>query len=427
MKDRFEHILSEKLRDITMEPASRDWMAIERSLGIDGKARKVRPLYRYAAAAAAVLLVATVGVTLWRTEPALAPEPLLSAVAPPVDLSDFVNPLAANVQENEALDAVRRLKEAIVRSAVAVPDIVPPMPEVRDATLPTTVQLQPPPAENPEGRRTGNNAYARSAPFDAFGRFATSGNAARRSARVRRTPNSNWSLSFFANGAVMNRNVGPSAERMLFALNQNSAAGQYHDASQGDPNPADLSNISPSSYLIQYDQSRSAGMLLAEVAGWEHARPLGAGVRLRRGLTERLGVETGFNYTFLASKQETSAVQKKQELHYLGIPVALTYTPLRTRSFELYGRVGGAADFNIAGRTRLTTNGVNAPSERLTNRGVQWSLSANAGAMYRLTPSLGIYVEPGVSHRFEFAGQPDSYWKEHPTAFDLQIGFRADF
>ena len=64
MKDNFEHILQDKLRDFSVKAGPRDWTAIERSLGLDVKVRKRVPLYRYAAAAAAAILAAT-GVIAW--------------------------------------------------------------------------------------------------------------------------------------------------------------------------------------------------------------------------------------------------------------------------------------------------------------------------------------------------------------------------
>ena len=421
MKDRFEHILQEKLRDHTVRPDARDWALIERSLGDAVKIRRIRPLWRYAAAAAAVLLVAVGGFRLWNREPVLPVERFAASN----DIPSITDSAVPGEKSNDALKAVRNLKAAIDRAAVPVvstldiTDVQGNTKSVREN--PSAPERTEWPAVEEADRRPGGVS-------DGSRRLAVVLPPSRPRRRSR-TPNNNWALSLFANGTGGNRNAGsPSDHQLLLAMNRNGALSQSSPDYQN-PSLTSEDNISSSasSYLLQYDQSRSAGLLSVEVAAWEHARPLSAGFRVRRNLTERWGLETGLTYSYLRSKQETSSVTRKQELHYLGVPLAVTFTPLRKESFELYARAGGAADFNIGGRTSLKTGEIKAPIERFTVRGIQWSLTANAGAMYRFTPSLGLYLEPGVSHRFEFNGQPESFWSQHPTGFTLQIGIRADF
>ncbi len=408
MKDRFEHILHEKLHGHSEIPERGDWALLERRLGLDAPKRRAVPLWRKVTAAAAVaLLVGLGGLALWNR----APEPLIEvAKTAEIPTQIFAEPPASDGRaESEALTAVRNLKKAIERSVPALVQIVPPSEAAYEAAIPAIV---------PQEDRPENKDVTRGVSTEPSRRYVAAATPSRRPQRVPRTPNGNWALSLFAGGMGGGRPVAPSTEGMLMALN----TGRTETSMVSDA-PARGS----SDYLIQYDPSRNAGLLSVEVAEWEHARPIGGGFRLRRGLTERWGVEAGLQYTYLSSKQQTSNVLRRQELHYLGIPLAVTFTPLRTRSFELYARAGGAADLNIAGRTRLKTNGVQAPVQRFTAGGIQWSASANLGAMVRITPALGLYLEPGVSHRFEFSGQPESYWKEHPTAFEVQVGIRADF
>ncbi len=403
MKDRFEHSLREKLYDFSMNPEPGDWEILSRGLGLEGPKRRAVSLWRtVAAAAAVVLLVGLGGLALWNR----APEPLIEVVkTAEIPTQIFAEPPAFDDRaESEALTAVRNLKKAIERAAM------PPVVPAYETMIPAVVPQEDQPAENRDVTRGISTEPSR--------RYVAAATPSRRPQRVPRTPNGNWALSLFAGGMGGGRPVAPSTEGMLMALNTG-----WENANRVSDAPARGS----SDYLIQYDPGRNIGLLSVEVAKWEHARPIGGGFRLRRGLNERWGVETGLQYTYLSSKQQTSNVLRKQELHYLGIPLAVTFTPLRTGSFELYARAGGAADLNIAGRTSLKTNGVQDPVRRFTANGVQWSVGANLGVMVRITPALGLYLEPGVSHRFEYADQPESYWKEHPTAFDMQVGIRADF
>jgi hypothetical protein len=166
---------------------------------------------------------------------------------------------------------------------------------------------------------------------------------------------------------------------------------------------------------------------MPDMAEWDHSLPLSFGLMLRHNLTDRWGIEAGITYSYLASRQIISAVEKRQQLHYLGIPVAVTYTPLRTGSFDFYLRAGGAADFNIAGRTSLTVDSATPQFMHFAQKGIQWSVSANLGIMYNITPVVGFYLEPGVSHYFPLSNQPVSYWKEHPTNFNFRVGIRTNF
>ncbi|MCD8186439.1 MAG: PorT family protein, partial [Rikenellaceae bacterium] len=180
-----------------------------------------------------------------------------------------------------------------------------------------------------------------------------------------------------------------------------------------------------STALVNYEYDNKNGLFSAEMADWDHSLPLTFGFSFRKILPHRLGVEVGITYSYLYSKAENSSTKWKQQLHYLGVPVSLTYSPFQVNNWEFYGRIGGAADFNIAGRQRLENGGTTSKS--FTHKGVQWSVSANVGAMYNINERVGIYVEPGVGHYFEFSNQPASYWQEHPTNFNLKFGVRTNF
>jgi hypothetical protein len=109
----------------------------------------------------------------------------------------------------------------------------------------------------------------------------------------------------------------------------------------------------------------------------------------------------------------------------------MTYTPLRRSDVELYGKVGGSIGFNIAGKrteTPLLDGTYQTPIvTRFTSDTPQWAATAHVGLMYKITPSLGIYLEPGVSHFFDMSKQPESFWHDRPTNFNLQVGVRTTF
>ena len=61
--------------------------------------------------------------------------------------------------------------------------------------------------------------------------------------------------------------------------------------------------------------------------------------------------------------------------------------------------------------------------EKLKNT-FQWSLSAAAGAQFKITEKLGIYAEPGVVYYFDDGSNVNTIRKEHPFNFNIQLGVR---
>lgn len=55
---------------------------------------------------------------------------------------------------------------------------------------------------------------------------------------------------------------------------------------------------------------------------------------------------------------------------------------------------------------------------------LQWSLSAAAGAQFKITEKLGIYAEPGVVYYFDDGSNVNTIRKEHPFNFNIQLGVR---
>ncbi|MDD6112118.1 MAG: RNA polymerase, partial [Prevotellaceae bacterium] len=45
---------------------------------------------------------------------------------------------------------------------------------------------------------------------------------------------------------------------------------------------------------------------------------------------------------------------------------------------------------------------------------------------YNLTPTLGIYLEPGVSHHFNNHSDIQNIYKDKPWNFNLNFGFRLN-
>ncbi len=423
-RDRFEEILQDRLRDFELEPSEKDWAALARELGIP--ARKRVPLVRYATAAA-VLVAGVLGVTLFLTDPArpgveetTVAEETGSVARTPVDGAKGSLPEG---ETGSAVEAVVRLKEAIEKSrrgerqrqewlAAATETEGTEKEELSPTVVPEEAggNGETAAAESASRNRTatpGGNASSGFRPSPAGERSAR---AVETAGRDTRRTDGGWGLSLFAGG------------RTKLGGGSNAPGG-----------PLIQSSPSVHTGIVEYDMSKVSALAVKETE-YDHRFPLSFGLTVRKRLGARWGVETGLVYTYLSSKAEMEGTYRykvKQQLHYLGVPVAFTYTPYRTQRFEFYLRAGATADFNIGGKrttdiVSASGNGTTA-TERFRTESVQWSASGNAGIMYNVSPTVGFYFEPGVGYYFENTHQAESYWTENPWNFNMRLGIRTNF
>ncbi len=151
--------------------------------------------------------------------------------------------------------------------------------------------------------------------------------------------------------------------------------------------------------------------------------PLSAGVQVAVPLTERLLVASGLRYTYLVSQYDMLVNKEKFEgaynqLHYLGIPLELSYRFVQTHGFGLYASVGGAAEKCIAQRY---VYGSNTLREKVG--GLQWSAQAGLGAEYWFAQRAGIYFDPSLVYYFDNS-QPLSIRTQQPLQARFEVGLR---
>lgn len=164
----------------------------------------------------------------------------------------------------------------------------------------------------------------------------------------------------------------------------------------------------------------------------EHKMPVTFGASLRFDLDDKWAIETGLTYTLLSSDLrsggKSSYIEQEQRLHYVGIPLKLNRNIWSNRRFEVYASAGGAVEKCVSGKLETTyvvgqTNQTNE-NENIKVKPLQWSLSAAAGAQFKITDKLGIYAEPGVVYYFDDNSEVSTIRKEHPFNFNIQLGVR---
>lgn len=171
---------------------------------------------------------------------------------------------------------------------------------------------------------------------------------------------------------------------------------------------------------------------------YSHKMPVKLGLTARYAFTNLLGIESGLTYSLLqsdikrGSESTTGAWSSSdQTLHYLGVPLNLTFNFLNSKHVDVYASAGGMMEFGVKGSIKTTDHLHNSMTSThqnaITPKGLLWSVNATAGVQVNVLPSLGIYVEPGMSHHFKNDRQPRSSYTDKPTNFALGFGLRYTF
>lgn len=171
---------------------------------------------------------------------------------------------------------------------------------------------------------------------------------------------------------------------------------------------------------------------------YTHKMPVKLGLTARYAFTNLLGIESGLTYSLLqsdikrGSESTTGAWSSSdQTLHYLGVPLNLTFNFLNSRYINIYASAGGMMEFGVKGSIKTTDHLHNSMTSThqnaITPKGLLWSVNATAGVQVNVLPSLGLYVEPGMSHHFKNDRQPRSSYTDKPTNFALGFGLRYTF
>lgn len=156
----------------------------------------------------------------------------------------------------------------------------------------------------------------------------------------------------------------------------------------------------------------------------EHHAPVSVGMQVAFGIAPRLSLSTGVVYTRTSSDfypyAPNSDYQVHQVLHYVGIPVGLNYELWRSGGFHAYVMAGAEADYNVKNDTDEDGN----KKENAKRDRVQFSGKASLGAQYDISPSVGLYIEPGAKYYFDNGSDIENTFKDKKLNFNLQFGLR---
>lgn len=251
------------------------------------------------------------------------------------------------------------------------------------------------------------------------------------SAQSHAEPNSSSSYHFSRNSEVAGVSMKLYAENLGAGMgNVNSGSnivnrysdsgvmadpmpGVYPDPSVGGSNDVDYLMAAAYKALQKSPQGKA-----------KHHAPVSVGMQIAFGVAPRLSLSTGVVYTRTSSDFYPYAPNNDynvhQVLHYVGIPVGLNYELWRSGGFHAYVMAGAEAAYNVKNDTDEDgTRKQDAKRDR-----VQFSGKASLGAQYDISPSVGLYIEPGAKYYFDNGSDVENTFKDKKLNFNLQFGLR---
>lgn len=160
--------------------------------------------------------------------------------------------------------------------------------------------------------------------------------------------------------------------------------------------------------------------------------PLRVGAALRFSVSARLSLEIGLNYWLYTIEYRLpshsgvfiDSVLNKSDtrLYFIAIPLNMDYSLYQIKRVELYASLGCEVSYMIKGHEMVDGNNYGFS---LKEHRFWYSLTASAGADYRITPRLGLFMEPGVLYRFNTGSRGNGYHEIYsPFELGLSAGIR---
>lgn len=410
-KDSIEHLLRAKLYDYEAETTPGDWEMIANRL----PAGQVVPFYRKvmfrAAAAVFLLLLAFSGVYLFEKEtvtPAIVEE--ISRKTEEVRSRMVEESGQPDTQQPESLEPVRSVTQKIRARAIQ-----PARKQDTEMELPARREI----SDDEEISEAANDEWpndddaALESPMTMYDETApvlmadaVSATNEKNGKQTRR-----WGFGMGAGGlSVGSSNVVPDYVVNSGGLRQETL--MVMNAAAGDPE------------LPKTDVN--------------HRMPISFGLGVSYILNDRFSLQTGLNYSYLSSDWITNGkyhIKTKQKLHFLGIPLSITYKIAEWNQFNFYASAGVQAEINFTGHQKMQllvedkADDVELDSEKLSVRMKEplFSVNTRVGVSYPLLSFLSAYGEVGAGYYFDNGSKIETIHSEKPFNVNAQLGFRLNF
>lgn len=453
MKQDWTDTLKQKMAGYEERPSDELWAALSEKAGLQESRRKVIPVWFWGLSAAAALMAGIFVVTKVNdksvndlgsiTADVAVSEPLDAAVPESVErtLTEELAEVKSAKSVSVADVAVGRKQNAakvgikqMVKAGKVKPALTAEAVQVESRVGSGVVEDSAESAETSVQENQDVDAVPVESSASAVNEDVTSVNAEEHAAMswdeyLKETPSEKararrsggFSAGIVAGGAVGGNTSGSKPTAMVMGANPLAAGVTKTDWIDKDSKAS----------AIVYNQPEVQ-------EEYSHKIPVKVGLTARYNITGRLGVETGLTYSVLSSSVKTGNSETgnnwssgSQTLHYLGIPLNISFDILNSRYVNIYVTGGGMMEKSISGniKTDEYVDGKFARTltAKISPKGLQWSVNAAAGVQANILPQLGVFVEPGISHHFKNGSRVRSIYTDKPTDFSLGFGLRYSF
>ena len=162
-----------------------------------------------------------------------------------------------------------------------------------------------------------------------------------------------------------------------------------------------------------------------------HDKPITFGLSMTKTINRKWNVETGLQYSLLKSEfilgEDDYYVQKRQKIHYLGIPLRLSYKWFGANRWTAYTSAGIILNIPLSGKTdeQYVTGTVIPYSDSWHfTPPFQWTVGTGVGLQYNFANNWGVYLEPTFSWHIPNGSTTRTIWTEHPFTITVPFGIR---
>ena len=336
---------------------------------------------------------------------------------------DATSSSPVNIAEKAESHQAPAQEQATEEKPVGEEPAAPRMHSLLAQAVPVNGKEVPAATESPELSATPVIAEEKVNETTADAQTAEASQASAQTARKIQQASSALPPSYQQNDGNLYSEAGKRPRQWSFGLHASGGFLADNSHQQNDHYPISQSDpLSPSSHY-GYNSSETPQNETPIKAS--HRLPIRFGLKIGYQLSERWALQTGITYTYLYSEFTLVNRQQptiEQRLHYVGIPLGISYQIWKNSNFRMYASAGAAAEKCVKNSQESGDSKSNLQSDSAPP--LQWSVNAALGAEYQPTKQLGIYLEPSLGYYFKDNTPLEHYYKEHPLSPAIEFGRR---
>ena len=389
MKENWTNSMKQKLEGHQMTPPTGLWEGISSEMGFQKESvTRTVTIKRWLGAVAAIAITLVGFFALYQNDQS-EPLPQVSRTVQTSE-STIINKVSPENQQLTLADVPQRAKTKVNTKAptkAVIEDVSQQISD--DMTQPASGNIpQQNSEETPQQTSEDNpqqNSLSTNRPTatnqQATANYQTKLASAKNERHSSTSKSEKWSIGLTASGGLL----------ALVHQDTYYSGDYYADNLKDSHSPDNQTNVNRPNQIVHHPADK-------------HHLPMRLGLSLHYQLNDALALQSGINYTYLYSESITHI--DNQHLHYLGIPIGLSWQLWKTNGFSFY----------LSGSAML--------EKCLNEKPWQWSLGAAAGAEYSFTSHVGVYLQPSLSYYFNDGTSFEHYYKEHPLAPAIEFGLR---